>query len=216
VNLGSLQSYNYCGPWYGLNRFSAMFRKWTPADHVSGLSQCKSSVARNIRKRITQLYPSLDDQMEFLLPKKGAVYLAKCKDHIQLVVSKGEALFFCIRNGDWLPTLRTLHKYPDILPTVQVDTGAIKFVLSGVNIFCPGLTSPGGNLDIKVDKEKYVAVMAENKKHACAVGLTKMSTEDMRKINKGIAVENIHQIGDGLWVNYKIGKAEEQSGSESD
>ena len=29
------------------------------------------------------------------------------------------------------------------MPIMQVDKGAIKFVLSGANIMCPGFTSPG-------------------------------------------------------------------------
>ena len=32
---------------------------------------------------------------------------------------------------------------PYFLPMEQVDKGAIRFVLSGANIMCPGLTSPG-------------------------------------------------------------------------
>ena len=35
---------------------------------------------------------------------------------------------------------------PDMMKSVQVDKGAIKFVLSGANIMCRGLTSPGGRL----------------------------------------------------------------------
>ena len=33
-----------------------------------------------------------------------------------------------------------------MLPHMQVDKGAIKFVLSGANIMCPGLTSPGARM----------------------------------------------------------------------
>jgi PUA domain protein len=33
-----------------------------------------------------------------------------------------------------------------MLPHEQVDKGAIKFVLSGANIMCPGLTSKGAKL----------------------------------------------------------------------
>lgn len=29
---------------------------------------------------------------------------------------------------------------------LRVDTGAIKFVLQGANIMCPGLTSPGATI----------------------------------------------------------------------
>ena len=34
-----------------------------------------------------------------------------------------------------------------MLPHQQVDNGAIKFILSGANIMCPGLTSPGAKLN---------------------------------------------------------------------
>ncbi|KAJ1383095.1 putative domain CHP00451 [Sesbania bispinosa] len=64
---------------------------------------------------------------------------------------------------------------------LQVDRGAIKFVLAGANIMCPGLTSPGGVLDEEVGAECPVAIMAEGKQHALAIGFTKMSAKDMLK-----------------------------------
>lgn len=39
---------------------------------------------------------------------------------------------------------------------LQVDRGAIRFVLAGANIMCPGLTSPGGALDDEVGAETPV------------------------------------------------------------
>ncbi len=39
---------------------------------------------------------------------------------------------------------------PGIMKMFRVDRGAIKFVLSGANIMCPGLTSAGGALDEEV------------------------------------------------------------------
>ena len=41
-------------------------------------------------------------------------------------------------NEAWIPTLRLLHQYPFLLTPQMVDKGAIKFVLSGANIMCPG------------------------------------------------------------------------------
>ncbi|URE31027.1 60S ribosomal protein L18 [Musa troglodytarum] len=119
----------------------------------------------------------------------------------------------------------------------QVDRGAIKFVLSGANIMCPGLTSPGGALDEEVLEETPVvwtnnlstyrhgvgqygsdislllvwaqhavlafldceAIMAEGKQHALAIGYTKLSAKDIKTINKGIGVDNMHYLNDGLW-----------------
>lgn len=67
---------------------------------------------------------------------------------------------------------------------------------------CPGLTSPGARLPPDgegIEAGKVVAVMAEGKENACMVGLLKMSTDDIRKVNKGVGVETVHYLGDGLW-----------------
>lgn len=42
-----------------------------------------------------------------------------------------------------------------MMPHMQVDKGAIKFILSGANIMCPGLTSPGAKMT-KVEAETVV------------------------------------------------------------
>jgi malignant T-cell-amplified sequence len=100
-------------------------------------------------------------------------------DHIELLVnSSGEQLFFRSRDGAWMPTLKLFHRFPFFLPMLQVDRGAIKFVLSGANIMCPGLTSPGAFMN-PVDKGVCVAIMAEGKENCLAIGLTALSTENM-------------------------------------
>ena len=88
---------------------------------------------------------------------------------------------------------------PDILPKYQVDRGAVPFVLGGANIMAPGLTSADGAMD-DVPAESVVAVMVVGKEHAIAIGVTTMSTEEIRKVNKGNAVENTHWLNDGLWT----------------
>ena len=112
------------------------------------------------------------------------------------------------------------------MPRLRVDKGAIKFVFGGANIMCPGLTSAGATIHDEVDADTPVvrrrpgatralpeqpdagsppqAIYAEGKEHALAVGLTKMSTADMRSINKGHGVETLHNINDGLWKDYTL------------
>ena len=118
---------------------------------------------------------------------------------VEIVCVNNIPLFYRSRDGPYFPTLRILHQYPDMMPKLRVDTGAIKFVLSGANIMCPGLTSPGATIHDEVDAGAPVAIYAEKKEHALAVGLTKMSTEDIRSINKDIGVEMVHYLNDGLW-----------------
>jgi len=176
----------------------AMFKKFSSED-ISGQNQVKASVQRKIRQSIADEYPSLEPLLDDLLPKKSPMIVVKCQNHLNLVVVNNVPLFFNIRDGPYMPTLRLLHQYPNIMKKFQVDRGAIKFVLSGANIMCPGLTSPGGALDDEVEEETPVAIMAEGKQHALAIGYTKMSAKDIRTINKGIGVDNMHYLNDGLW-----------------
>ncbi|XP_042910342.1 malignant T-cell-amplified sequence 1 [Parasteatoda tepidariorum] len=176
-----------------------MFKKFDEKEHVSGVTQLKSSVQKAIRTKLLEQFPHLDDYMNQILPKKENLRVVKCHDHIEIIVgANGELLFFRQREGPYFPTLRLLHKYPFICPWEQVDRGAIRFVLSGANIMCPGLTSPGAKMT-SVPKNTVVAIMAEGKEHALAIGLTSLSTEEIAKVNKGIGVENIHYLNDGLW-----------------
>jgi PUA domain protein len=43
------------------------------------------------------------------------------------------------------------------------------------------------------------AIFAEGKEHALAVGIMKMSSDDIKSLNKGIGIEIIHFLNDGLW-----------------
>ncbi|CAG0890003.1 unnamed protein product, partial [Darwinula stevensoni] len=173
--------------------------RFNPKEDISGTLQLKSSVQKNIRSKLLEQYPHLDDYLEQIIPKKETYRIVKCHDHIEIFVnSAGDHLFFRHREGQWVPTLRLLHKYPFLLPWEQVDKGAIKFVLSGANIMCPGLTSPGA-LMTPASEKTLVAIMAEGKQHALAIGITKMSTEQIASVNKGIGVDNIHYLNDGLW-----------------
>ncbi|KAJ9526617.1 hypothetical protein QJQ45_017626 [Haematococcus lacustris] len=168
---------------------------------ISNISQVKSSVARGIRSSICEQYPSLEESgaIDLLIPKKEPLLLGKCEGHVQIAILNNVPLFFQERDGHWCPTLRVLHQYPDMMKKLRADKGAIKFVLSGANIMCPGLTSPGATLHDEVPAETPVAIYAEGKEHAMAIGYTKMSTADMKTINKGIAVDNLHYLNDGLW-----------------
>lgn len=174
-------------------------KKFLPTESVSGSSQVKTSVQRAIKKKILAQYPSLEAELDIIFPKRTKTFVVKCKDHINIVVAHGEAWFFNIREGPYFPTLKLLHKFPDLLPTVQVDKGAIRFVMRGADVMCRGLTSPGGNLDTDVEADMPVCILAEGKKMALGLALTKMSTMDMKTKNDGIGLTSVHYIGDGLW-----------------
>lgn len=128
--------------------------------------------------------------------------LISSADKISLYAIGSEILFTQKHTDEVIPTLALVHKYPKILPSVRVDRGAIKFILGGANIMCPGLTSAGAELPEApgFEKGQVVAIYAEGKEHALAVGILTMSTEEIKSVNKGIGVELVSYLGDGLWV----------------
>jgi PUA domain protein len=78
----------------------------------------------------------------------------------------------------------------DIFPKIQVDKGAIRHILSGSHIMCPGLTSEGALIILRITFEggklieggeegQFALVMAEGKTHALAIGRMVMCTDDM-------------------------------------
>lgn len=178
------------------------FKRFTQEESIISQSQVKSSVARSIRSSIVELFPPLEDQLDTILPKKDSLVIAKCNDHVQLLLLNKEALFFQIRQGPWFPTLRLVHRYPAAFEssTWQTDAGAIKFVLSGANIMSPGLFSDDGRVDHDIPIDAPVVVNAHGKRRAMCIGQVKMSKDDIITVKqRGAAVENLHFLGDGLW-----------------
>lgn len=176
-----------------------MFKKFDDKESISGITQLKSSVQKGIRNKIKETYPNIGDYIDNFLPKKDQFRVVKCHDHLELLInSSGGLLFFRHYDGPWCPTLKLLHQYPFLLPHQRVDKGAIRFVLSGANIMCPGLTHPNAVIT-PAEKGTVVAVMAEGKEHALAIGCTAMSTQEIAAKNKGVGVENYHYLNDGLW-----------------
>eukprot|EP00882_Tetradesmus_deserticola_P011551 GHRQ01012218.1.p1 GENE.GHRQ01012218.1~~GHRQ01012218.1.p1 ORF type:complete len:184 (+),score=29.86 GHRQ01012218.1:169-720(+) len=128
-----------------------MFKKFGK-EEISGYTQVKASVARGIRSSIGEQYPFLAESgvLDVLLPKKDPLFVAKTSSYMQVAFLNEVPLFYSDRDNHWFPTLRILHQYPHMMPKLRTDKGAIKFVLSGANIMCPGLTSAGATIHDEV------------------------------------------------------------------
>ncbi|KII89059.1 hypothetical protein PLICRDRAFT_53541 [Plicaturopsis crispa FD-325 SS-3] len=179
-----------------------MFKKFAPTTDIAGQAPLKSSVQRSIRAAVLAQWTIEPETLEVIWPKKEGLVQVKCREHIAIYTVHGEPIFFQHFDGPLYPTLRVLHKYPNILPHVQIDRGAIRFLLAGAHMMCPGLTSPGGFLpppSSPLPANTPVAIHAEGKIHAVGIGITKLGTEEMRKINKGVGVETATYLGDDLW-----------------
>ncbi|OTB05528.1 hypothetical protein M426DRAFT_319798 [Hypoxylon sp. CI-4A] len=196
-----------------------MFKKELSAAPKSKL---KSSVQRSLRQSLLTTYPLLAPYLDEILPKKGSLEAMKLPDRVTLYVLDAQPLFFQHSTDTLLPHLRLVHRFPDAFPSIRIDRGAIRFVLSGATLMAPGLTSAGGRLPSGVvppgeggvgkegldDEERWtrelekgepVVVRAEGKTEACAVGFLLMGTKEVKEKGKGPVIEDAHFLGDGLW-----------------
>jgi len=179
-----------------------------------GRSKVKSSVQRTLRAKLVDTYPLLEPYIDEILPKKEQLDVVKLTEQrVSLYTLPGKPLFFQRLDDPLTPHLRLVHQYPQCFHRVRIDRGAIRFVLSGATLMVPGLTSPGGRLpNPDADDEdatnygredipagSVVVVEAEGKEHACLVGVLKMGTKEMKEKKKGIAMDDGHFVGDGLW-----------------
>lgn len=46
-------------------------------------------------------------------------------------------------------TSRRALAVPTMMPRIQVDAGAIKYVFGGANVMCPGITNPGARARLR-------------------------------------------------------------------
>ncbi len=101
---------------------------------------------RALRQSLLATYPLLAAHADEIVPRKGSLEAMKLPDRCTLYVLDGEPLFFQHDGNALLPHLRLVHRFPAAFPSIRIDRGAIRFVLSGATLMAPGLTSPGGRL----------------------------------------------------------------------
>merc|ERR1712032_58366 len=144
----------------GKTKRNKMFSK---IQELGNQVQVNKSEVKSIKKDLTKKLPEWQPYIEDLIPKKSTIYNMRLKNNgkSDLIIREGEVLFFKHKKSIY-PTLRMLHMYPHTMKTLTVDKGAIKFVLSGAHVMCPGLTSPGGILP-DCEAGEIVAIMAEGK-----------------------------------------------------
>lgn len=104
----------------------------------------------------------------------------------------GEALL-ARKDGVLFPTL--MNPNLEDLPSVTVDMGAVPYVCNGADVMAPGIVEVK---DTFVSDDLLVIRDVQYGK-ALAVGMALVSSEDMKDMRKGKAINNLHHVGDKLW-----------------
>ncbi|GKT36722.1 MCT-1/Tma20 like protein, partial [Aduncisulcus paluster] len=145
-----------------------MFKKFT-RDDLGMRTQIKKKQIKELRTFLLDKYPKIEEHLDEVVPlKKGSIICTvKCSNRVGLLTVNDSILFFSLMGSEkkayWYPTLRLIHKYPDILPKVYVHEGALKRVLRGSNVFSPGIEHT--ETLSKISKGETVAVYGIGKEH---------------------------------------------------
>ncbi|WP_292467738.1 RNA-binding protein [Methanolobus sp.] len=114
-------------------------------------------------------------------------------EDLSLILVDGEPLLFQI-NSFYFPTVKGVLKLGLTKNVVTVDSGAVRFVINGADIMCPGIV----DADPDIKENDPVIIIEEAHSKPLAIGTALIPGADM-KGNKGKAVKSIHYVGDKLW-----------------
>ena len=116
------------------------------------------------------------------------------KDRVQkarnLFLQNGVPMLFEL-GGTIYPTLKNTTL---IFPHVYVDKGAIPFVVKGADLMRPGIISVE-----EFPKESQVFIADAEHKKNLALGLAMYSSTEIKAMDKGKVIKNLHYVGDEIW-----------------
>ncbi|MGP8338000.1 MAG: PUA domain-containing protein [Methanosarcinaceae archaeon] len=114
-------------------------------------------------------------------------------DSYNVILIDGKLLLFSI-DGDYFPTVRGVLELELAKYVVIVDAGAVRFVINGADIMCPGIVTA----DHDIMKGDLVIIKEETHGKPLAIGRALISGEDM-VADSGKAIKSLHYVGDKLW-----------------
>lgn len=114
-------------------------------------------------------------------------------DTFNVILIDGKLLLFST-DGEYFPTVRGALELGLAKHIVIVDAGAVRFVVNGADIMCPGIV----RADPAIKEGDLVIIKEETHDKPLAIGRALMSGEDMVG-DSGKAIKSLHYVGDKLW-----------------
>ena len=152
-----------------------------------GESLAKFPNVQPIKSKDLKIAEGDDPTISIIFDENEKIYLGSKKRKDE----KGSAqVYFPLIKDEWILLSR---------PIATVDSGAVKFVVSGANIMRPGITKFEGEFNagdlIVVKEEKFGKVIA--------IGVAKGPRAEVEAAKKGVVIENLHYVGDKYWEMLK-------------
>ena len=142
------------------------------------------------KKEIKELNKSIEQSF-------GLTDFIDKKDKVELIdeniiAINDEPSFFYFENK-LVPTLKLVIK-KEILKKVVVDMPAVPFMVKGADVMRPGIKQLED-----FEKGDFVAIVDETYKKPLAIGLAMFSSDNIKAMDKGKVIKNLHWVGDDIW-----------------
>ena len=151
------------------------------------------------RKNIAPLLKELEESLQIDLAVDGAflemaeygtwqmVFVDKVAKTVEVKDDENKRFTFL--------TLRGFLDYPEASKWVEVDHGAIPFLMNGADCMVAGVQAADGN----IVKGELVWIRDMTHKKPLAIGWSVMDGNEMASATKGKGIKTLHWVGDELW-----------------
>lgn len=151
------------------------------------------------RKNIAPLLKALESSLGIDLSVDGAFLEMAEYGPWQMVFVDKVAKAIEVKNGDkerfTFLTLRGFLEHSDAAKWVEVDHGAIPFLMNGADCMVAGVQA--ADEDIAVGELVWIRDMTHKK--PLAIGWSTMEGQEMASATKGKGIKTLHWVGDELW-----------------
>jgi PUA domain protein len=151
------------------------------------------------RKNIAPLLKALESSLGIDLSVDGAFLEMAEYGPWQMVFVDKVAKAIEVKNSDnqrfTFLTLRGFLEHNDAAKWVDVDHGAIPFLMNGADCMVAGVQA--ADEDIAVGELVWIRDMTHKK--PLAIGWSTMEGQEMASATKGKGIKTLHWIGDELW-----------------
>jgi predicted RNA-binding protein (TIGR00451 family) len=151
------------------------------------------------RKKVAPLLATLEEALSIDLQVDGAflemaeygpwsmVLVNKIAKAIEVKNEENERFVFL--------TLRGFLEHDDAAKWVEVDHGAIPFLMKGADCMVAGVHAA----DASIEVGDLVWIRDMKHKRPLAIGWSTMNADDLTNLSKGKGIKTLHWVGDELW-----------------
>ncbi|KQC05208.1 MAG: RNA-binding protein [Methanoculleus sp. SDB] len=161
---------------------------------MAGLSIKKRHTIR--KSDVTKLYKRLEDEIgdAASLFRSERVEMVETASAFTLYLIDRKPLL--MEYGGWVfPTLRGAIDRPFSERHIEVDMGAVAFMVKGADVMRPGIVAFSDD----IIAGSPVVITEERHKKPLSIGIALYDSAALRGMDRGKAVQNLHYVGDDIW-----------------